>query len=103
MAARRCWSCTTSIPRRKLSTVPSPPGARTGCPSSSGNLTSSSSPWARPRDGHDAVDLRVRRGMLSQVADGVLIHESELFQSNAVVVRYGWRLAVGLGPGFGAG
>ena len=35
-----CWSSTTSIPRRKLSTVNSPPGRRMGCPSSSSNWTS---------------------------------------------------------------
>jgi len=52
--ARRCWSCTNSIPRRKLSTVPSP-GWRVGCPRRSRNWTSFSSPWARAWDGHEAV------------------------------------------------
>lgn len=41
--ARRCWSCMNSIPRRMLSTVPSS-GWRAGCPSSSSNWTSFSSP-----------------------------------------------------------
>jgi uncharacterized protein YndB with AHSA1/START domain len=45
-AARRCWSCTNSIPRRKLSTAPSR-GWRVGCPSSSSSWTSFSSPLAR--------------------------------------------------------
>jgi uncharacterized protein YndB with AHSA1/START domain len=54
--ARRWWSCTSSIPRRKLSTVPLP-GWRVGCPSSSSNWTSFSSPWARAWDGHEVVDL----------------------------------------------
>ena len=34
-------------------------GARMGCPSSSSNWTSSSSPWARAWDGHEVVDLAV--------------------------------------------
>src|SRR5215510_9362814 len=55
--ARRCSSCTTSIPRRKLSTVPSPPGVRVGWARRSSNWTSFSSPWARAWDGHEAVDL----------------------------------------------
>src|SRR5882672_3426471 len=58
--ARRCWSCTNSIPRRKLSTVPSP-GWRVGCPRRSRNWTSFSSPWARAWDGHEVVDLAVGR------------------------------------------
>jgi len=58
--ARRCWSCTNSIPRGKLSTVPSP-GWRVGCPRRSRNWTSFSSPWARAWDGHEVVDLAVGR------------------------------------------
>src|SRR5882757_9527129 len=58
--ARRCWSCTNSIPRRKLSTVPSP-GWRVGCPRRSRNWTSFLSPWARAWDGHEVVDLAVGR------------------------------------------
>src|SRR5258705_9273800 len=58
--ARRCWSCTNSIPRRKLSTVPSP-GWRVGCPRRSRNWTSFSSPWARAWDGHEVVDLAAGR------------------------------------------
>src|ERR1700754_2151859 len=57
---RRCWSCTNSIHRRKLSTLPLP-GWRVGCPRRSRNWTSFSSPWARARDGHDVVDLAVGR------------------------------------------
>ena len=45
--ARRCWSCTTSIPRRKLST--SAPGAWMRCPRRSTNWRSFSSRWARRR------------------------------------------------------
>src|SRR5215467_2426788 len=52
--ARRCWSCTNSIPRRKLSMLPS--GRTTGCPRRSINWTRFSSPWARVRDGHEIVD-----------------------------------------------
>src|SRR5882757_9976356 len=59
-APRRCWSCTSFIPRGKLSTVPSP-GWRVGCPSSSSNWTSFSSRWARAWDGHEVVDLAVGR------------------------------------------
>src|SRR5271169_2570790 len=44
-AARRCWSCTNSIPRKKLS-MPTPVW-RTGCPRRSRNWTSFSSSWAR--------------------------------------------------------
>jgi superfamily II DNA/RNA helicase len=54
--ARRSWSCTNSIPRRKLSTVPSP-GWRVGCPRRSRNWTSFSSPWARAWDGHDPDEV----------------------------------------------
>ena len=45
-----------SIPRRKLSTLPSP-GWRVGCPRRLRNWTSFSSPWAQSEDGHEAVDL----------------------------------------------
>jgi uncharacterized protein YndB with AHSA1/START domain len=58
--ARRCWSCTNSIPRRKLSTLPSPEW-RVGCPRRSRNWTSFSSPWARAREGHEVVALAVGR------------------------------------------
>src|SRR5262245_36591162 len=47
----------TSIPRRKLSTAPSPPGARVGWARRSINWTSSSSRWARVREGLELVDL----------------------------------------------
>jgi uncharacterized protein YndB with AHSA1/START domain len=58
--ARRCSSCTNSIPRRKLSTLRSP-GWRVGCPRRSRNWTSFSSPWARAWDGHEVVALAVGR------------------------------------------
>jgi uncharacterized protein YndB with AHSA1/START domain len=64
--ARRCWSCTNSIPRRKLSTVPSS-GWRVGCPRRSRNWTSFLSPWARAWDGHEVVDLAVGRLALHRV------------------------------------
>ena len=58
-AARRCWSCTNSIPRRKLSTLPSPaltsPGWRVGCPRRLRNWTSFSAPWARSWDSHNGA------------------------------------------------
>jgi uncharacterized protein YndB with AHSA1/START domain len=55
--AARHWSlCTTSIPRRKLSTVLSPPGVRVGLARRSSNWTSFSSPWAEAWGGHE-VDL----------------------------------------------
>src|SRR6188508_420705 len=57
--ARRCWSCTSSIPRRKLSTLPAP-GRRMRWSRRSRNWTSFSSPWARAWDGHEVVDLAVR-------------------------------------------
>jgi len=47
---------TSSIPRRKPSTMPSP-GWRAGCPRRSSNWTSFSPPWARALDGHEVVDL----------------------------------------------
>src|SRR5450755_1946383 len=47
--ARRGWSCTSSIPRRKLSTVPSASGM--GCARRSSNWTSFSLPW-EPLDDH---------------------------------------------------
>src|SRR6476469_1515234 len=56
--ARRCWSCTSSIPRRKLSTLPAP-GRRMRWSRRSRNWTSFSSPWTRARDGHEVVDLAV--------------------------------------------
>src|SRR5678815_2792953 len=56
-AARRCSSCTTSIPRRKLSTVPSPPGVLVEWARRSSNWTSFSSPWARAWDGHEVGAL----------------------------------------------
>src|SRR4029434_10418519 len=59
-AARRCWSCTSSIPRRKLSTLPAP-GRRMRWSRRSRNWTSFSSPWARAWDGHEVVDLAVGR------------------------------------------
>src|SRR5882757_5387294 len=40
-------------PRRKRSTVPSPPGARMGWAKRSNSWTSLSSPWARAWDGHE--------------------------------------------------
>ena len=58
--ARRCWSCTSSIPRRKLSTLPAP-GRRMRWARRSSNWTSFSSPWARAWDGHEVVDLAVGR------------------------------------------
>src|SRR4029434_9621704 len=58
--ARRCWSCTSSIPRRKLSTLPAP-GRRMRWSRRSRNWTSFSSPWARAWDGHEVVDLAVGR------------------------------------------
>ena len=45
--ARRCWSCTSSIPRRKLSKPT--PGWRLGCRRRSSNWTSFSSPWRERR------------------------------------------------------
>src|SRR5687767_12801399 len=50
--ARRCWSCTNSIPRRKLSTLPAP-GRRMRWSRHSRNWTTFSSPWARAWDGHE--------------------------------------------------
>jgi uncharacterized protein YndB with AHSA1/START domain len=55
-AARCCWSCTSSIPRRKPSTLPAP-GRRMRWAKRSSNWTSFSSLWARASDGHDVVDL----------------------------------------------
>src|SRR4051812_23043065 len=57
--ARRCWSCTSSIPRRKLSTLPAP-GRRTRWARRSSNWTSSSSPWARAWGEHEARRSRGR-------------------------------------------
>ena len=54
--ARRCWSCTSSIPRRKLSTLPAP-GRRMRWSRRSSNWTTFSSPWARAWDGHETVYL----------------------------------------------
>ena len=51
---RHCWSCTSFIPRRKLSTPPAP-GHRMRWESPSSNWTSFSSPWARAWDGHEVV------------------------------------------------
>jgi len=60
--ARRWSSCTTSIPRRQLSTMPSPPGVRVVIwPRRSSNWTSYSSLWARARDGHEVVALEDAR------------------------------------------
>src|SRR4029434_10883602 len=59
-AARRCWSCTSFIPRRKLSTPPAP-GRRMRWERRSSNWTSFSSPWARAWDGQEVVDLAVGR------------------------------------------
>ena len=50
--ARRWWSCTSSIPRRKLSTLPAP-GRRMRWSRRSRSWTSFSSPWARAWDGHE--------------------------------------------------
>src|SRR5712692_3912405 len=58
--ARRCWSCTNSIPRRKLSTLPSP-GCRVGCRRRSRNWTSFSTLWGRAWDGPKVVDFAVGR------------------------------------------
>src|SRR3977135_892754 len=58
--ARRCWSCTSSIPRRKLSTLPAP-GRRMRWARRSSNWTSFSSRWARAWDGHEVGDLAVGR------------------------------------------
>ena len=55
--ARRCWSCTSSIPRRKLSTLPAP-GRRMRWSRRSRNWTSFSSPWARAWDGHEVAGPR---------------------------------------------
>src|SRR6185436_14735027 len=49
--ARRCWSCTSSIPRRKLSTPPAP-GRQMRWARRSSNWTSFSSPE------NDVVELR---------------------------------------------
>jgi uncharacterized protein YndB with AHSA1/START domain len=57
--ARRCWSCTSSIRRRRRPTRPSASGR--GCARRSGSWTSFSPAWARARDGHEVVDLGVRR------------------------------------------
>jgi glyoxylase-like metal-dependent hydrolase (beta-lactamase superfamily II) len=43
--------------------------------------------WAPARERHDIVDLGGRGTMLKPVAEGVLIHESEFLQSNAIVVQ----------------
>ena len=48
----------SSIPRRKLSTLPAP-GRRMRWSRRSRNWTSFSSPWARAWDGHEVVDLAV--------------------------------------------
>src|SRR4029450_3308113 len=53
--ARRCWSCTSSTPRRKLSTLPAP-GRRMRWSRRSRNWTSFSSPWARAGDSHEVVE-----------------------------------------------
>src|SRR4051812_48866526 len=77
-AARRCSSCTTSIPRRKLSTVPSPPGVPVVIwARRSSNWTSFSSPWARAWDGHEvgaalAVAACIVQPTLPWVKDGEL-------------------------------
>src|SRR6185312_1757048 len=55
--ARRCSSCTTSIPRKKHSTKPFPPAARVGTTRHSTNSRSFSPPRARAQDSHDVVDL----------------------------------------------
>src|SRR5688572_23578143 len=55
-AARRCWSCTSFIPRRKLSTPPAP-GRRMRWERRSSSWTSFSSPWARAWEGYEGVDL----------------------------------------------
>src|SRR3977135_3125739 len=72
--ARRCWSCTSSIPRRKLSTPPAP-GRRMRWARRSNNWTSFSAPWARAWDGHEVIDLAVARSALhcaEEYPDGVL-------------------------------
>ena len=58
---RTLWSWTSFIPRRKLSTLPAP-GRRMRWERRSGNWTSFSSRWARPRDGHEVpVDRQIKR------------------------------------------
>src|SRR5262245_29047432 len=46
----------SSIPRRKLSTLPAP-ARRMRCTRHSSNWTSFSPPWERASDGHEVVDL----------------------------------------------
>ena len=60
-ATRRCWSCTSAIPRRRLSIVRSQ-GWREGCPNSSRNWTSFSSPWACDSDAAGRIDSTAVRG-----------------------------------------
>jgi uncharacterized protein YndB with AHSA1/START domain len=57
--ARRCWSCTICIPRRKLSRLPSP-GWRVGWRRRSRNWTSCSSLWARTWDDHEESRMAQR-------------------------------------------
>src|SRR4029453_4449810 len=86
-AARRCSSCTTSIHRRKPSTLPSPPGAPVGWARRSSNWTSFLSPWARAWGGYevgageDGASLRDRddrerldASRCPSLAQGVICH-----------------------------
>src|SRR5262245_1555403 len=62
----RPWSsCTTSIPRRKLSR---PPGVQVELARRSSNWTSFSSPWARAWDGHEVVDLLAEGKMTARAS-----------------------------------
>src|SRR5476651_1607569 len=52
MPARRCWSCTISIPREKRLT----PDRRARCPRRSTNSTSFSSAWDQAQRHNDAAN-----------------------------------------------
>src|SRR6476646_550285 len=74
------------MPRRKPSTPLS--GRTTRSARRSSNWTSSSSRSARVTDRREVVDRRrTEPRVLRQVAEGVLVHQSEFLQTNAVVVR----------------
>src|SRR6476646_132422 len=74
------------MPRRKPSTPLS--GRTTRSARRSSNWTSSSSRWARVTDRREVVDRRrTEPRVLRQVAEGVLVHQSEFLQTNAVVVQ----------------
>src|SRR6478752_98095 len=74
------------MPRRNPSTPAS--GRTTRSTRRSRNWTSCSSPWARATDRREVVDRQwPEPRVLRQVAEGALVHQSDVLQTNAVVVQ----------------